>query len=69
MDSRQMELKLDRATCPRPLYRRGRRMSRSRWWFEQMRRAVEDARSWEAVRPVDYPAGGLSAGNIASGRR
>ena len=48
-----MELGLERPVCPRPLYRRGRRMTRSRWWFAQMRQVVDRARAWDSIPTVE----------------
>jgi hypothetical protein len=39
----QLELSLDRAGGIQAPGHRQRRLTRARWWFAQMRRAVEDA--------------------------
>jgi hypothetical protein len=49
----QMELTLGSAT---PAYRRAvrrqRRLPSATWWFDQMRRAVDDAIDWQPVPPA-----------------
>jgi len=41
-----MELGLGNAAC-RSIKARQPRMNRAQWWFEQMRRAVEQAVDWK----------------------
>jgi hypothetical protein len=54
MLDQQMELGLNRSTeCP-SVYRRQRRHNRARWWFAQMRRAVDRALDWPAA-PLPRP--------------
>ena len=53
-NKQQLEITLPTATCRRPGNYRQRRVSRARWWFNQMRRVVDDAIAWTpapAARP------------------
>lgn len=56
----QMELGFDGAPTPRPALRRQRRLANARWWFDQMRRAVDSACDWQqepATRPEQVHLG------------
>jgi hypothetical protein len=46
MLNRQLELGLPERLAVRPSVHNGRRVTRSRWWFNQMRQAVDYARDW-----------------------
>ncbi len=49
----QMELTLADATpAYRPAARRQRRLPSAHWWFDQMRKAVDEAMDWQPVAPV-----------------
>ena len=49
----QMELHFEaKAHTAQRLPRRTRRISRARWWFQQMRRAVDDALDWTPAPPA-----------------
>jgi hypothetical protein len=49
----QMELGLSTAQrLANSLNHRQRRLSRSRWWFAQMRRAVDTALDWQPAPPA-----------------
>ena len=43
----QMELHLDGTPTPRPAVRRQRQLANARWWFDQMRQAVDSACEWK----------------------
>jgi hypothetical protein len=47
MERQQLELTFAGEVHFRPLWRGERRISRARWWFEQMYRAVEKAPDWQ----------------------
>jgi hypothetical protein len=47
--TQQLELELDGRTCLRNLGQRRRRVSRARWWFQQMHAVVERAMDWSAA--------------------
>jgi len=47
----QLEIALVSAPAPRPVPARFRRTARSRWWFAQMRRAVDEAGKEVALEP------------------
>lgn len=49
----QMELTLA-APAPtfRHAHRRQRRLPSAHWWFDQMRKAVDDAMDWQPVPPA-----------------
>ena len=51
----QMELTLA-APAPAPAYRRAhrrqRRMPSAHWWFDQMRKAVDEAMDWQPAPPA-----------------
>lgn len=47
MDRRQLEMRLECAMGSRRGVRHRRRPNRARWWFEQMRRAVDEAADWQ----------------------
>jgi len=54
MNKHQLEITLPIAACRRPGNYRQRRVSRARWWFNQMRRVVDEAMEWTpapATRP------------------
>ena len=52
-NTHQMELGLSTAQrLANSLNHRQRRVSRSRWWFAQMRRAVETALDWQPAPPA-----------------
>jgi hypothetical protein len=52
MERRQLEMRLEN-----PVNRRRtalphrRRTTRARWWFDQMRRAVDEAEVWQPAEP------------------
>lgn len=56
MDRHQMEMRFEepqfrcRNTRPR------RRLTRARWWFQQMRMAVDQAPDWDSVTHTPPPA-------------
>jgi hypothetical protein len=50
----QLEIPLEPKVAPCRGRATGRRMTRARWWFSQMRLAVEQASDWE---PQERPAG------------
>jgi hypothetical protein len=53
----EIPLELKAASCRSHAPRR--RMTRARWWFSQMRRAVEQASDWEPMtRPAELEASG-----------
>lgn len=47
MNRRQLEMRLECAALNRRPLRHRRRPNRARWWFDQMRRVVDEA--------ADYP--------------
>ncbi len=47
-----MELGFEAARAIRPAARRERRLSRARWWFEQMHRVVDRACDWQPAPPA-----------------
>lgn len=47
MNVQQMELGFDGAPTPRLAQRRQRKLANARWWFDQMRRAVDSACDWQ----------------------
>jgi len=54
MERQQLELTFGSEVHFRPVWRGERRISRARWWFQQMHQAVERAPDWEPqpqVRP------------------
>ncbi len=54
MNKQQLEISLPAKQCRRINTRRQRRISRARWWFNQMRRVVDEAIDWRpanAARP------------------
>jgi len=52
MMNQQMELGFGSArVCP-SVNRRGRRLSRSSWWFDRMRRVVDRAFDWQPAPPA-----------------
>ena len=52
MNGRQLEISFEQAIALRPVLRRQRRVTRARWWFAQMRQAVD--RAWDGqVAPPD----------------
>ena len=51
MISRQMELSIENQPGFRRASRSQSRASRARWWFEQMREVVSEARDWPPVSP------------------
>lgn len=49
----QMELTLAASTpAYRRAHRRQRRMPSAHWWFDQMRKAVDEAMDWQPARPA-----------------
>ena len=51
MMNEQMELGLGKGrVCP-SVNRRQRRLSRANWWFERMRRVVDEVFDWQPVPP------------------
>jgi hypothetical protein len=49
----QMELTLANATPAfRRAVRRQRRLPSAHWWFDQMRKAVDDAMDWQPAAPA-----------------
>ncbi|MFM8469617.1 MAG: hypothetical protein ACKODH_06560 [Limisphaerales bacterium] len=49
----QMELTLAKATPAfRRAARRQRRLPSAHWWFDQMRKAVDEAMEWQPAPPV-----------------
>ena len=49
----QMELTLaNAAPTSRRAHRRLRRLPSAHWWFDQMRKAVDDAMDWQAAPPA-----------------
>ena len=53
-NKQQLEITLPTAACRRPGNYRQRRVSRARWWFNQMRRVVDEAIEW-APAPAARP--------------
>jgi hypothetical protein len=51
MNNQQLEISLQATACRRRGNYRQRRVSRARWWFNQMRRVVDQAIDW-APAPV-----------------
>ena len=49
MEREQLELSFNGAPRFRPVFRRHRRLTRARWWFDQMRRKVDQAFDWNSV--------------------
>lgn len=47
MNTNQLEIGLKLRPCLNSSLRRQRRVSRARWWFAQMRRAVNQAQPWQ----------------------
>jgi len=48
MERRQLEMRLENpANRRRPALPHRRRTTRARWWFDQMRRAVDEAAVWQ----------------------
>jgi hypothetical protein len=47
MNRQQMELSFDANRNFRPVIRRQRRLSRARWWFDQMHSVVDRAMDWQ----------------------
>ena len=52
LQRQQMELGFDAARAFRPAAHRERRLSRARWWFEQMHRVVDRACGWQSAPPA-----------------
>jgi hypothetical protein len=50
-EKKQLELSFSTGAGFRAGVLRRRRMSRARWWFRQMHRAVSEARDWEPIEP------------------
>jgi len=48
----QMELGFDGSPRVRPTMRRQRRLTRARWWFQQMRTVVNQAIDWSSAPPA-----------------
>lgn len=46
MNKQQLEISLHSKPCRRNNNLRQRRVSRARWWFNQMRRVVDEAIEW-----------------------
>jgi len=59
MNREQMELHLVTSQCPRPTRRQSLSPARARWWFEQMRLAVDRAVEWQS--PTDQMRGQMTA--------
>ena len=55
MDRQQLEMRLECAVGYRRRVRRRRRPNRARWWFEQMRRAVDEADDWQPEVVLEPP--------------
>lgn len=58
MEKQQLELTFGSEVQFRPVWRGERRISRARWWFQQMYQAVEGAPDWERqfpARPAQAP--------------
>ena len=53
MNGQQLEMSFEQSIALRPVTRRQRRMTHARWWFTQMRQAVD--RAWD--REPAPPAG------------
>ena len=53
MDRRQLEMKLENPLVRRPAGHGRRRLTRARWWFQQMHQAVEQASDWQPASPPD----------------
>jgi len=51
MKNQQLEISLKSSACRRPMPLRQRRVARARWWFSQMRRAVDEAIEWKPASP------------------
>jgi hypothetical protein len=52
MTNQQMELGFGNQRACASLNRRQRRLSRANWWFERMRRAVDQAFDWQPAPPA-----------------
>lgn len=52
MTNQQMELGLGSAQVIQRTSRPSRRLSRGRWWFEQMRQVVDSALDWQSAPPA-----------------
>ncbi|PYI87778.1 MAG: hypothetical protein DME26_05080 [Verrucomicrobia bacterium] len=51
MNKVQLEIDLNGLSGHRPLLRRRRRLSRARWWFNQMHAVVDRALDWKPASP------------------
>lgn len=47
IDRYQLEMDFQSTTANRPAVRRGRRLTRARWWFSQMHQVVEQSLDWK----------------------
>lgn len=59
MLKRQLEIRLERTTLRPSLLRRQRRQARARWWFGQMRKAVETGPTWNGAPGTQVEQGQL----------
>jgi hypothetical protein len=46
MDRKQLEMRLESPNGCRRASRHRRRETRARWWFDQMKRVVDEANEW-----------------------
>jgi hypothetical protein len=63
MNRNQMELTFDAARTHRPVIRRQRRLSRARWWFDQMHSVVDRAADFQSASPTQAAQVSLTATN------
>jgi len=52
MNRQQLEMSLEGPVAFRPMIRRRRRLTRARWWFEQMRQVVDRALDLKPAPPA-----------------
>jgi len=51
MEQAQLELSFNGSESFHPVLRRHRRLTRARWWFDQMRLKVDQALDWTSAPP------------------
>jgi hypothetical protein len=57
MKNQQLEIGLKSTKCNRRISRRQQRLARARWWFNQMRRVVDEAVEWKPASPSTERSG------------
>jgi len=62
MKRQQLEMRFESAAAFRPGSRRGRRQTRARWWFTQMRQAVDNVEGWDVELVEPSKPAGISTG-------